>query len=139
MHELIIVSFNGKFRADEVILSLLKLEEAYLLALDDAVVVVKNAEGKIRVKTYHDLVAPVHELGNELWGGILSAVVFHRQLATDQPMFDANFLTEVEASLTPNSSALFVIVRYAETEQLLATLASAGGKIIKTALPEAVL
>lgn len=136
MSELVIVSFEGKFQAEDVLLRLLKLEQANLLDLDDAVVVTKNTAGKVRVKGYHDLTTPVPELGNELWGGIISAVVFHRDLEIAQDVFDPSFLTEVETSLKPNSSALFVLVRSAQPEPVLTALAGVGGEIIRTTLSE---
>jgi uncharacterized membrane protein len=137
MSELVVVSFDDKFKAEEVLLSLLKLEQEHLVALEDAVVVTKNAEGKIRVKVYHDLIEPVPELGNELWGGIISAVVFHRTLMINEGVFDGDFLVDVEDALKPNSSALFVLVRFAESERVLADLSGVGGKVLKTTLSEA--
>ncbi len=136
MSELVVVSFEGKFQAEEVLLRLLKLEQASLLDLEDAVVVTKNAAGRVRVKGYHDLTTPIPELGNELWGGIISAVVFHRDLEIAQDVFDPQFLTEVETSLTPNSSALFVLVRSAQSAAVLTAFAGVGGEIIHTTLAE---
>ena len=114
-------------KREEALLRLLRLEQEHLLALDDAVVVIKNTEGKIRVRAYHDLTEPTPELGNELWGDIISAVVFHREVEIAQDVFDPNFLLTVEASLQPNSSALFVLVRSGELEAVLPTLAGIGG------------
>lgn len=131
-----VVGFDGKFEAEDKLLSLLKLEQESLLVLDDAVVVIKNAEGKIRVKAYHDLTEPVPELGNELWGGIISAVVFHRELEIAQGVFDSNFLFKVETFLKPNSSALFVLVRRSNPEAVLAALSGVGGEVLQTTLPE---
>jgi uncharacterized membrane protein len=137
MSELVIVSFDDKFKADEVLLSLLKLEQEYLISLDDAVVVTKNSEGQLRVKAYHDLVKPVPDLGNELWGGIISAVVFHRQLIINEGIFDSHFLTEVEDSLQPNASALLTLVKSTDLEKVLTTLSGVGGKVFKATLSEA--
>lgn len=136
MSELFVVGFDGKYKAEEALLGLLKLEEEHLLALDDAVVVLKAADGKLRVKAYHDLTEPVPELGNELWGGIISAVVFHRELKIAQGLFDPDFLLKVEETLQPDASALFVLVRSGDSEALLATLASVGGHLLRTTLPE---
>ncbi len=138
MSELIVVSFDGKLKADSVLLDLLRLEQEHLVALEDAVVVVKNLEGKIRVTSYHDLIQPVPDLGNELWGGIISAVVFHRTLElAPEGVFDEHFLLEVETALPPNASALFVIVEPADAEPVLTTLAAFGGKVMRTTLPTA--
>jgi uncharacterized membrane protein len=136
MSELIVVSFDDKFKAEQALLNLLKLEQANLASLEDAVVVVKNAEGKVRVKAYHDLLEPVPELGNDLWGGVISAIVFHRTIKINQGVFDADFLTDVEASLTPNSSALFVVVSADTSEPVVAELSNVGGTLLRTPLPE---
>ncbi|XGV98263.1 MAG: DUF1269 domain-containing protein [Leptolyngbya sp. BL-A-14] len=138
MSELFVVGFDGKFKAEEALLALLKLEQDHLMALDDAVVVVKNAVGRLKVKAYHDLTEPVPELGNELWGGIISAVVFHRKLAIAQGLFDPQFLLQVEDSLKPDSSALFVLVRSGDPTAILTALSSTGGSLLRTTLPEAV-
>ncbi|PSB28552.1 DUF1269 domain-containing protein [Stenomitos frigidus] len=137
MSRLVVVGFDDKFKAEEALLKLLKLEQEHLLALDDAVVAVKNADGKLRVKAYHDLTEPVPELGNELWGGIISAVVFHRELEISQGVFDPHFLLNVETALKPNSSALFVLVRSGEPEAVLTALAGVGGNVLSTAFSEA--
>ncbi|MBW4518900.1 MAG: DUF1269 domain-containing protein [Scytolyngbya sp. HA4215-MV1] len=137
MSELVVAGFDGKFKAEDALQSLLKLEQASLLVLDDAVVVVKNAEGNIRVKAYHDLTEPVPELGNELWGGIISAVVFHRELDIAQGVFDPDFLTKVEASLQPNSSALFVLIQSGEPAAVLTALSEVGGAVIRTTFSDA--
>jgi uncharacterized membrane protein len=137
MSQLMVVAFDDKHRADEVLLQMLKIGQTHLSALDDAVVVTRNAEGKIRVRSYHDLLSPVPELSNDIWGGVISAVIFHRTLTIAKDVFDANFLVRVEEYLQPNCSALMVIVRDAESAALEQGLASTGGKLVKTALPEA--
>lgn len=133
MSELVVVNFDDKYKADEVLLELLKLEQEHLADLEDAVVVTKNTQGKIRVKPYHDLVKP-GDLSNELWGGIISATFFHRSLILKESVFDGNFLTEVEESLKPNSSSLFILIKNANLEQVIAELHRFEGTLIKTTL-----
>ncbi|AVH64212.1 hypothetical protein CDG77_13830 [Nostoc sp. 'Peltigera membranacea cyanobiont' 213] len=135
MSELVVVSFDDKYKADEVLLELLKLERENLADLKDAVVITKNAVGKIRVKPYHDLVEP-GDLSNELWGGIISAVFFHRALTIKEGVFDGSFLTEVEESLKPNSSSLFVIISNANLEKIIAEINRFGGKLIRTSFSQ---
>ncbi|MBD2487323.1 DUF1269 domain-containing protein [Aulosira sp. FACHB-615] len=133
MSELAVISFNDKYKADEMLLELLKLEQEHLADLEDAVVITKNAQGRIRVKPYHDLVKP-GDLSNELWGGIISATFFHRSLTIKESVFNSSFLTEVEAALTPNSSAIFVLINYADTEKIIAEFNRFEGKLIRTTL-----
>lgn len=133
MSELVVVNFDDKYKADAVLLELLKLEQEYLADLEDAVIITKNAQGKIRVKPYHDLVKP-GDLSNELWGGIISSTFFHRFLTIKESVFDSNFLTEVEESLKPNSSSLFVLINYAYPEKIIAEFHRFEGKLIRTTL-----
>jgi len=136
MSQLIVVAFDDKHRADEVLLHLLKLEQAHLSAFHDAVVVTKNVEGKVRVKAYHDLLGPIPELSNDMWGGVISAVVFHRSLGIAQELFDPQFLSDVEAALQPNNSALMVLVQEPEITKVEQELANSGGKLFSAALPD---
>lgn len=133
MSQLVVIGFNDKHQADEALLSLLKLEADHLADVEDAVVVLKDEAGRVRAKAYHDLVHP-GDLSNELWGGILSAVVLHRSLRLiDDPewqAFDESFLTNVETSLQPNSSALFILVR-SNVDRAIAELNKVGGKMMQ--------
>jgi len=139
MSELVVLGFEGKYKADEVLLKLLKLEHEHLADLEDALVVTKNAGGKIRVKPCHDLVKP-GDLSNELWGGIVSSVVFHRSLQLiDDPSaspFDVTFLLKVEEILQPNSSALFILIKQADSEKMMALLRDVGGQLLRTSCSE---
>ncbi|QLE45365.1 DUF1269 domain-containing protein (plasmid) [Nostoc sp. C052] len=135
MSELVVVNFDEKYEADEVLLELLKLERENLADLKDAVVITKNAAGKIRVKPYHDLVEP-GDLSNELWGGIISAVFFHRTLTIKEGTFDSSFLTEIEESLKPNSSSLFVLISSVNLEKIIAEFNRFGGKLIRTSFSQ---
>ncbi len=135
MSELVVVSFDDKFKAEQALLNLLKLEQTNLASLEDAVVVVKNSEGKVRVKAYHDLLEPVPELENDLWGGVISAIVFHRTIKINQGIFDVDFLTSIEASLTPNASALFVVVSNDTSEAVVGELSKVSGTLLRTPLP----
>ncbi|GAB4464568.1 MAG: DUF1269 domain-containing protein [Elainellaceae cyanobacterium] len=137
MSELIVAVFDQKLAADHALLDLLGREQSHLAEFEDAVVVVKNAEGKIRVKAYHDLLEPVGELSNDLWGGIISSVIFHRSLAIAHEVFNPEFLIQVEDALQPNSSALLALVHAEAVERVAEELSTLSPIVIKTPLPEA--
>jgi uncharacterized membrane protein len=44
MSDLIVIGFKDEFKADEVLLDLRKLERDYLIALEDAAIVVRNQD-----------------------------------------------------------------------------------------------
>ncbi len=137
MSELFVITFDQKHGADEALLALLKLEQSHLSDLEDAVIVVKDAAGKVRVKACHDLLEPVAELSNELWGGVLSALVFHRSITLTKEVFDSHLLLEIEEDLQPKTSALLVLVRPDAIAQVEVNFAQIGGKVFRMPLSEA--
>ena len=52
----IVIGFPDEFKADEVLLDLRKLEREHLIDLEDAAIVVKNKDGKVRVNQTQELV-----------------------------------------------------------------------------------
>ena len=68
MSQLVIVGFNGKYKADEVILDLLKKEQQHLRDLEDAVVITRNAQGKLRIKPYYDILSAIEGHKSQFWG-----------------------------------------------------------------------
>ena len=57
MSDLIVIGFPDEFKADEVLIALRRLELDYLIDLEDAAIVVRNQDGKVRVKQSQELVA----------------------------------------------------------------------------------
>ena len=57
MSDLIVVGFKDEFKADEVMSELRRLQSEYLVDLEDAAVVVRNQEGKVKIKQAQELVA----------------------------------------------------------------------------------
>lgn len=50
MSELIVVGYDDKFKADEVLNTLNRLQREHLIDLADAAVVVRDEQGKVKVK-----------------------------------------------------------------------------------------
>lgn len=57
MSDLIVVGFPDSGTADRALSELVALSKEYLVELDDAVIVVRNAEGKIHIKQSVNLTA----------------------------------------------------------------------------------
>ena len=47
MSNLVVIGFDGEQKAEEVRLAMVKMQQDYLIDLEDAVVAVKNQEGKV--------------------------------------------------------------------------------------------
>jgi uncharacterized membrane protein len=74
MSDLIVVGFDSPEDADKVLLKLSSLKKEYLIDLEDAVVVVRDAEGKVHLKQSLNLTAVGAASGlfsGSLWGGLV--------------------------------------------------------------------
>lgn len=148
MSILVVVGYKESYKAEEVRLHLWKLQRDYLLDLEDAVVVVKNAEGKVTLHQPVNLTAAGAVSGG-FWGALIGLIFLNPLLglavgasagavsgALTDIGIDDNFIKELGATMTPNSSSLFVLVRN-ETpapDKVLEELKGTGGTILKTSL-----
>ena len=140
MSTLVVVGYNDPYRAEEVRLKLWKLQNEYLLDLEDAVVAVKDEKGKIKLHQSVNLTADGALSGG--FCGSLTGLIFLNAAAgaasgalTDVGI-NEHFMKELSATLSPGSSSLFVLVRKAtpDRDKVLEELQGTGGKILKTSL-----
>ena len=111
MSDLIVIGFPDEFKADEVLIDLRRLELDYLIDLEDAAIVVRNQDGKVRVKQSQELVAS-GALSGGFWGlliglmflepllGILGAAVGALSGALTDIGIDDNFIRELGDTIT---------------------------------------
>ncbi len=133
MTELIVVGFEEKNKADLVMLELLELEQEHLVDLEDAVVVTKNATGKIRVKPYYDLVAAVRGLRSTFWGNLIISIFDdHDSEAFKKIGVDKEFCDKLEEAMQPSTSAIFVLAKKVDPKMIIEGLNKYHGKIIRT-------
>jgi uncharacterized membrane protein len=146
MSTLIAVGYDDPFKAEEVRLKFQKMQKEYLVALNDAVVAVKNAKGKIKLDQWHNLTA-LGAVSGGFWG-MLIGILFLNPLfglavgaaagAVSGALRDVGindqFMKELAATLKPNTSALFVLVRKITPDRVLEELKGTGGKILQTSL-----
>jgi len=148
MSILIVVGYPDIHKAEEVRLQLVKLQRDYLLDLEDAVVVVKNDKGKVKVNQAFNLTA-AGAMSGGFWGSLIGLMFLNPLLglavgasagavsgALTDVGIDDNFMKELGATLTPGSSALFVLLRNPSTapDKVLDELKGTGGTILKTSL-----
>jgi uncharacterized membrane protein len=114
MSDLVVVGYDNVHEAEEVRLRLLKLQREYLVDLGDAVVAVRQPDGKVQLHQIHNLTA-AGALSGGFWGALIGLL----------------FMSPL---LKPGSSALFVLVRKVTADKVLEDLQGAGGRILKTSL-----
>ena len=146
MSDLLVVGYDDKHQADEVRLRLIKLQREYLVDLADAVVAVRNPDGKVELHQVHNLTA-AGALGGGFWGALIGMLFMSpllgfavgaasgavRGALSDVGINDA-FMKELAGTLTPGHSALFVLVRKMAVDKILAELQGTGGRVLKTSL-----
>jgi uncharacterized membrane protein len=154
MSELIVVAFDDPHKADEVLNELRELQREYLIDLEDAVIAVRGADGKIHLKQSVNLVGMSAASGG-LWGalwGTLVGVLFLNPLvgfafgtmvgagtgalagAVTDYGIDDDFVRKLAETLQPNNSAIFVLVRKMQPEKVLNELSRFRGRVLRTSL-----
>ena len=146
MSTLVVIGYNEIHKAEEVRLTLVKLQRDYLIDLEDAVAVTKDAKGKIKLHQTVNLTAAGAASGG-FWGMLIGLLFLNPLLglavgasagAVSGALVDLGindqFMKDLAATLTPNSSALFVLVHQSTPDKVLEEVKGTGGKILKTSL-----
>lgn len=139
MRDLIVVAFPDEAQAEHVRQKLLRMEKEYLLELEDAVVVVKNREGKLSVHQAYHLVETGAGGGifvGGLWGLLLGVLFFNPILGFATGTLagaavggvsgwladigiDDTFIHELGQTIQPGHSALFILIRKVTPDKVL--------------------
>ena len=146
MSTLIVVAYEDRYTADEVLMKLHRLEKEYLIDLEDAAVVIRKKDGKVKVKQTYNLVA-AGAAGGGFWGLLIGALFLHPLVgflvgvgtgALTGALYDVgindDFIKELGSTIKPDSSALFILVRKFTPDKVIDSLKSFGGTILKTSL-----
>ena len=70
MSTLVVVGYKDMYKAEEVRIKLWKLQLDYLLDMEDAVVVVKDAKGKVKLHQAHNLTT-TGAMSGGMWGALI--------------------------------------------------------------------
>ena len=146
MSTLVVIGYNDIHKAEEVRLTLVKLQRDYLIDMEDAVAVTKDANGKIKLHQAVNLTAAGAASGG-FWGMLIGMIFLNPLLgmaigasagaasgALSDLGINDQFMKDLAATLTPNSSALFVLVRKSTPDKVLEEVKGTGGTILKTSL-----
>jgi uncharacterized membrane protein len=146
MSTLAVIAYDDQFKAEEVRLKLRKLQAEYLIDLEDAVVVTKDAGGKIKLHQAINLTAAGAVSGG-FWGTLIGMIFLNPLLgmaigastgavsgALSDVGINDQFMKDLAATLQPGSSALFVLVRKATPDKVLEELKGSGGTVLRTSL-----
>ncbi|MBV6622552.1 MAG: DUF1269 domain-containing protein [Rivularia sp. (in: Bacteria)] len=149
MSDLIVVGFDNELKADEVLHRLGQMQKEHLVDLEDAVVVIKNNKGKVRIKQTYDLVSEGAVSGS-FWGLLIGLIFMNPLLGVAAGMasgaisgaftdvgIDDSFIKDLGKTIEPGTSALFILVEKVTPDKVLTELRPFGGKVLRTSLSKA--
>ena len=146
MSELAVVAFDNETGAAEMRDTLIGLQKKGLVTLDDAAVVVRRPDGKVKVKQAVTLVG-MGAMGGAFWGMLVGLLFWMPWLGAAAGALsgalggglsdyglDDGFVKEVGNTIQPGHSALFLLIREATPDKLMDALKQFNGKILHTSL-----
>jgi uncharacterized membrane protein len=146
MSDLIVIGYDDPFQAEEVRLKLIKMQQEYLIDLEDAVVAVKTKDGKVKLNQVYQL-TQAGAVGGGFWGALVGMLFLNPLLgaavgagagaisgALSDVGINDDFMKKLAETFAPGTSALFVLVRKATPDKVLGAIQGVGGKVIQTSL-----
>jgi len=148
MSNLIVISFEDEHTAFAMRAELAKLQTEYLIEMEDAVVVTKGDDGKVKLHQAQNLTA-LGAVSGGFWGTLIGLIFLNPLLgaavgagagavsgATTDIGINNDFMKGLADSFKPGCSALFVLVRKATADKVLEGLSGFKGKgrILQTSL-----
>jgi uncharacterized membrane protein len=146
MTTLVVIGYESELKAEEVRLTLLKMQKEYLIDLADAVVVVRDAQGKVKLRQLYNLTAAGAVSGgfwgalvgmlflNPLFGMAIGAAAGAVSGALRDVGIDDNYMKKLGEMLKPGTAALCVLVHSMTPDKVVEEIQQFGGTVIKTNL-----
>ena len=148
MSHLIAIAYDTPQVAEEVRAKLARLQSEHVIQLDDALVVTRDEEGKIKLRQAVSTTG-AGAVGGMLWGGVigllflaplLGAVVGGAAGAAGGALADIgvddNFARNLGDRLEPGKAALLVLVRESTPDKVLPEIEQYGGQVLQTSLSD---
>ena len=148
MSDLVFIAFPTEQKAEEVRQKVLSLQREYLIELGDAVVVVKDDQGHVKLNQMINLTTTGAASG-ALWGTLIGFIFLNPLIGTalgaasgalggkfSDIGINDQFMKDAAGALQPNSAGLFLLIRKMTTDKVLADLKGVGGTLIQTSFDE---
>ena len=146
MSELVVIAYPTEAKAEQVRQKLLAMQKDYLIEMGDAVIAVKDAQGRIKLNQLINTTA-TGAVSGAFWGTLIG-LIFLMPLAgaavgaasgalggaLNDVGINDKWMKETAAAIEPGTAALFVLVRKATGDKVLERLKGEGGKVMHTSL-----
>jgi uncharacterized membrane protein len=146
--DLIAVAYPDKTTAEEVRDRLLRLTTERVIELEDAVVVDRDENGRVKLHQVHSPAAR-GAMGGALWGGLIGFLFLAPLLGmaigaaaggASGAMVDVgvndDFMQELGNKLPNGGAALIVLVRKVTPDKVLPEISQYGGDVLQTSLDD---
>jgi uncharacterized membrane protein len=140
MSNLIAVVFDDETTAFDMRAALLRMQKQYLIDIEDSVVVTRDDKGKTKLAQAMNLTA-AGAISGGFWGLLIGLLVLNPLIGTAVGAtagaitgkfhdigVDDKVVRDIGNSLTPRTSALFVLVRRATLDKVVDGLKQFAGK-----------
>ena len=146
MAELVVIAFPNEAKAEEVRQKLLSMQKEYLIELGDAVIAIKDDQGRIKLNQLLNTTT-AGAVSGSFWGSLIG-LIFLMPLAgaaigaasgaiggklTDIGIND-KWMKDVAAAIQPRTAALFLLIRKVTADKVLEGLRGEGGTVLRTSL-----
>jgi uncharacterized membrane protein len=144
MSDLVVIAFPTEAKAEEVRQKLLAIQKDYLIELGDAVIAVKDAQGRIKLNQLMNMTA-TGAVSGAFWGTLIGLIFLMPLVgaamgaasgalggALTDVGLDDKWMKETAAAIQPGTAALFLLVRKVTADKVLEKLKGEGGTVMKT-------
>jgi uncharacterized membrane protein len=146
MANLIAVAYQDEATAREVLNTLARLQTEKSIELEDAVIVTRSQDGKVKLHQ-SSKTAAMGATGGALWGGLIGLIFLAPLLgmavgaaaggaagALTDVGVDDKFMKDLGSKLEPGKAALIVLVHRSTPDKVLPEIAQYQGEIIQSSL-----
>jgi uncharacterized membrane protein len=144
MSDLVFIAFPNEQKAEEVRSRVLALQKDYLIELGDAVIAVKDDQGRVKLNQLVNLTA-AGAVSGAFWGTLIGFIFLMPLVGTalgaasgalGGVLADAGindkFMKDAAQALPPGGAGLFLLITKMTTDKVLADLEGVGGTVMRT-------
>jgi uncharacterized membrane protein len=151
--DLIVIGYPDERQASRAWAELTRLQQDYLVDLEDAAIIRRDQKGRLHVTTPAHHAVAWGTLSGLFWGMVIGLLLLPLMpaaplisvagglagagigVAADLTI-EEDFKQRIQDMLQPGTSALLVIIRKVTMDKFLEALAPYGGTVLKTSLPK---
>lgn len=146
MSDLIVIVYPTEDKAEAIREKLLNLQKEYLIELSDAVIAVRQDNGRVKLVQLMNTTA-ISAVSGGFWGLLIGSIFLMPLLgasigaasgalsgALSDYGINDGFMKELATSLKPENAALFLLIRKMTADKVLDELKGTGGTVLRTSL-----